>query len=186
MEEINLYLDDAKEQMENALKHASNEFNKIRAGKASPAMLEGLQVDYYGMMTPLNQVATLNNLDARTLIIKPFEKKSINDIEKAIRDADLGINPQNDGDIIRLVFPPLTEERRKDLFKSVKNEAEKARVNIRNLRKDTNDSLKKLQKDGASEDDVKRAEEKVQQLTDNYISKIETLVASKENEIMTI
>jgi ribosome recycling factor len=186
MEEIKLFLDEAKEMMEKSLKHTGIEFSKIRAGKASPAMLDGLVVDYYGVPTPISQAATINTSDARTLVIKPFEKKLVVEIERAIINANLGFNPQNDGELIRILIPALTEERRRDLVKQVKQEAEAGRVAIRNIRKEINEELRKLQKEGASEDDIKKAEEKVQQLTDSYSAKIEELVAAKEKEIMTV
>ncbi len=186
MEEIQLFLDEARDLMEKALKHTGLEFNKIRAGKASPAMLDGLSIEYYGVTTPLNQAATVNTSDARTLIIRPFEKKILPDIERAIINSDLGLNPQSDGEVVRLIIPPLTEERRRDLVKQVKNEGESGKVSIRSIRKETNEELRKLQKEGASEDDVKKAEEKVQQLTDNHISKIDQMISEKEKEIMTV
>lgn len=186
MEEIQLFLDEARDLMEKAIRHTGLEFNKIRAGKASPAMLDGLTVEYYGVPTPLNQAATVNTSDARTLVIRPFEKKLISDIERAIINSDLGLNPQSDGEVVRLIIPPLTEERRRDLVKQVKNEGEAGKVSIRSIRKETNEELRKLQKEGASEDDVKKAEEKVQQLTDQHIVKIEQMIADKEKEIMTV
>lgn len=186
MEEINLYLDEAKDSMQKALKHTEVEFSKIRAGKASPAMIESVMVDYYGTSTPLAQVGSITTPDARTIAVKPWEKKLIGEIEKAIRDANLGLNPSNDGDLVRINIPPLTEERRKTLVKQVKAEGENGKVRIRNIRKDTNEELKKLQKDGASEDEVKKAEEKVQTLTNDFIAKIDGLIAKKEAEIMTV
>lgn len=186
MEEIKFYLDEAKEMMDKSLKHTAVEFNKIRAGKASPAMLDGLMVDYYGVPTPLSQASSITTPDARTIAIKPFERKLISEIEKAIKNSDLGLNPQNDGEIVRLTIPPMTEERRRDLVKQVKTEAEAGKVRVRNVRKEINESLRKLLKDGASEDDVKRAEEKTQTLTDTYITKVDQLVAAKEAEIMTV
>ena len=186
MEEIQLFLDEARDLMEKAIRHTGMEFNKIRAGKASPAMLDGISVDYYGVPTPLHQAATVNTTDARTLIIRPFEKKLISDIERAIINSDLGLNPQSDGEVVRLIIPPLTEERRRDLVKQVKNEGEAGKVSIRSIRKETNEELRKLQKEGASEDDVKKAEEKVQQLTDTHISKIDQMISDKDREIMTV
>ena len=186
MEEINMFLDEAKELMEKALKHTGIEFNKIRAGKANPSMLDGLIVEYYGIPTPLSQAATVNTTDARTIIVRPFEKKLIPDIERAIINSDLGLNPQSDGEVIRLIVPPMTEERRRDLVKQVKNEGEAGKVSIRSIRKETNEELRKLLKDGASEDDVKRAEEKVQQMTDSHSQRIESMIADKEKEIMTV
>ena len=186
MEEIQFYLDEAKDQMERMLKHTGTDFQKIRAGKAQPSMLDGLTVDYYGVTTPLSQAATINTPDARTILIRPFERKMIAEIEKAIKNSDLGLNPNNDGEAVRLTIPPLTEERRRDLVKQVKAEAEAGKVRIRNVRKEVNEALRKLQKDGASEDEVKGAEEKVQKLTDLYIAKIDTLTESKDKEIMTV
>lgn len=186
MEEIQLFLEDAKDSMEKTVKHTSAELTKIRAGKAMPSMLDGLSVEYYGTMTPINQVATVNTPDARTILIKPFEKKMIGEINKAINNSDLKLTPQQDGDMVRLNIPPLTEERRRELVKKVKNEIEAGKVGIRNIRKDTNESLRKLLKEGASEDEVKRAEEKVQDLTNSYIAKIDVLLTNKEAEIMTV
>lgn len=181
-----MYLDEAKDMMEKAIKHFGSELTKIRAGKASPAMLEGITIDYYGVTTPLNQAATVSTPDARTLMIRPFERKIIGDIERAIINSELGLNPQNDGEQIRLNLPPLTEERRRDLVKQAKGESEGGKVRVRNIRKEINEGLRKLQKDGASEDDIKRAEEKVQQLTDSYITKVDQLLEAKEKEIMTV
>lgn len=185
-EEIELYLDEAKELMEKAVNHTASELAKIRAGKAMPSMLDSINVEYYGALTPLSQVSSVTTPDARTLAIKPFEKSIINDIEKAIRDSDLGLNPQNDGEIIRINIPALTEDRRKQLVKQVKQEIENGKVSVRNARKDTNDGLKQLQKEGASEDAVRKAEEQVQKLTDGYSAKIDELFAKKEGEIMTV
>ena len=186
MEEIELYLDDAKDTMEGAIKHLIIELGKIRAGKASPQMLEGLQIEYYGSMTPIQNVATINTPDARTLAIKPFEKKIINDIEKAIRNSNLGFSPSNDGELIRISVPPLNEERRRELVKRAKNEIETAKINVRNIRQDANNSLRKLTKEGVSEDLVKSSEERVQKLTDSFVAKIEQIFSVKEREIMEV
>lgn len=186
MEEIELYLDVAKDTMDGAIKHLIIELGKIRAGKASPQMLEGLQIEYYGSMTPIQNIATINTPDARTLAIKPFEKKTINDIEKAIRNSNLGFSPSNDGDLIRISVPPLNEERRRELVKRAKNEIETAKINVRNIRQDANNSLRKLTKDGVAEDLVKSSEDRVQKLTDSYISKIEQIFSVKEKEIMEV
>lgn len=185
-EEIQLYLNEAKDLMNKAIKHFSSELTKIRAGKAMPNMLDGLMVDYYGTPTPITQVASVNTPDARTIVVKPWEKKLISEIEKAIINSDLGLNPQNDGELIRLNIPPLTEERRKNLMKQVRNEAENGKISIRNIRKDTNETLRKLLKEGASEDEIKRAEEQVQILTGQYTETIDGLVGKKETEIMTV
>ena len=181
-----MFLDEAKELMDKTIRHTGLEFNKIRAGKASPSMLDGITIEYYGVPTPIAQAATINTSDARTIVIRPFEKKIFNDIERAIINSDLGLSPQNDGEVIRLIIPPLNEERRVNLVKQVKNEAEAGKVSIRSIRKETNEELRKLLKEGASEDDVKRAEEKVQQLTDANITRIDQLTADKEKEIMTV
>ncbi|WP_420148737.1 ribosome recycling factor [Spirosoma sp.] len=186
MEEIELFLDDAKDTMEKALKHLSIELTKIRAGKASPAMLDGIQIEYYGMLSPLNTVASVTTPDARTIAIKPFEKKLIGEVEKAIRNSNLGLAPNNDGELIRLSIPPLTEERRRDLVKKVKQEVEIAKVNVRNIRKDTNDDIRKLVKDGVSEDAVKMGEERVQKLTDAFIARIDDTFAAKEKDILSV
>jgi ribosome recycling factor len=179
-------LDDAKDSMEKALKHTAQELSKIRAGKALPSMLDGIMVNYYGSMSPIGQVANINNADARTLVIKPWEKAMLAEIEKSIKNSDLGINPMNDGEIVRLVIPPLTGERRKDLVKQAKNETEAGKVRIRTIRKETNEDLKKLLKEGASEDAIKAAEAKVQTLTDNYIKKLDDALVAKEQDIMTV
>lgn len=186
MEEIELYLDDAKDTMDGAIKHLIIELGKIRAGKASPQMLEGLQIEYYGSMTPIQNVATINTPDARTLAIKPFEKKIINDIEKAIRNSNLGFSPSNDGELIRISVPPLNEERRRELVKRAKNEIETAKINVRNIRQDANNSLRKLTKEGVSEDLVKSSEDRVQKLTDSFIAKIDQIFSVKEKEIMEV
>ncbi|SKC00265.1 ribosome recycling factor [Dyadobacter psychrophilus] len=186
MEEIELYLDDAKDTMEGAIKHLIIELGKIRAGKATPQMLEGLQIEYYGSMTPLQNVATINTPDARTIAIRPFEKKIINDIEKAIRNGNLGFAPSNDGEMIRISVPPLNEERRRELVKRAKNEIETAKINIRNIRQDANNSLRKLTKEGVAEDLIKLSEDRVQKLTDGYVSKVEQIFNAKEKEIMEV
>lgn len=186
MEELQLYLMEAKEHMDKTIHHVEHSLAKIRAGRAMPNMLDGLMVIYYGNPTPISQVASINTPDARTLVIKPWEKKVIADIEKAIINSDLGLNPQNDGEMVRLNIPPLTEERRKDLAKHSRTEAEHGRVSIRNIRKDINEHLKRLIKEHIAEDEVKKAEIKVQELTDEYIRKIDDILAKKEKEIMTV
>lgn len=185
-EEIQMYLDEAEDNMKKAVSHVSGEFNKIRAGKAQPNMLDGLMVDYYGNKTPINQVASITTPDARTVMIKPWEKKMLAEIERAIINSDLGLNPQSDGEIVRLNIPPLTEERRRQLVKQAKNEAESGKVSVRNVRKDANDSIKKLTKEGVSEDAVKEGEDRVQEITDKYTNRIDSLLAEKEKEIMTV
>lgn len=186
MEEIEFYLDAAKETMDGAMKHLTIELAKIRAGKATPAMLDGIQVEYYGMMTPLTGAASIATPDARTIVVKPFEKKMIAEIEKAIRNSNIGLSPMNDGEVIRLNLPPMTEERRKELVKKAKTEIETAKVNVRKVRQDANDSIRKLKNDGVSEDAIKAGEERVQKLTDNYITKVEAIFVEKEKDIMSV
>ena len=186
MEEIDFYLDAAKETMDGAFKHLQIELNKIRAGRANVAMLDGLQVDYYGMMTPLTGAASVGTSDARTLTVRPFEKKMIGEVEKAIRNSNLGFNPTNDGETIRINIPMLTEERRRDLMKKVKVEIETAKINIRNVRQDANNSIKKLKNDGVSEDDIKKGEERTQTMTNAYITKVESTLVDKEKDIMSV
>ncbi|MFA8436507.1 MAG: ribosome recycling factor [Marinifilaceae bacterium] len=185
-EEVQMYLEDAKEKMEASIDHLESELLKIRAGKANPGMLTGVMVDYYGSMTPLNQVANVSAPDPRTIAIQPWEKAMIGPIEKAIMNANLGFNPDNNGELIRINIPALTEERRNDLVKQAKSECENAKISIRNARRDTNMELKKLIKDGLSEDLEKDAEAEVQKLTDGFSKKIEAMLADKEKDIMTI
>lgn len=184
MDEIELYLDEAKELMNKAFAHVGHELTKIRAGKANPSMLDGIMVAYYGATTPLNQVSSLTTPDARTIFIKPWEKGLIQEIEKAIMNANLGLNPQNDGQQVIINVPMLTEERRKQLVKQVGQECEHGKVSVRNIRKETNEQLRKIK--GVSEDDIKNAEETVQKFTDDFITRIEGLMKKKEVEIMTI
>ena len=169
-----------------ALNHLEAELVKIRAGKANPNMLDGIMADYYGNPTPINQVANISVLDARTISVQPWEKNMLQVIERAITMANIGINPQNDGNVIRLFMPPLTEERRKELVKRCNAEGEHAKVAVRNIRRDGIEAIKKLQKDGLSEDISKDAEKEAQDLTDKYISLIETHLAAKEKEIMAV
>lgn len=183
---INLQLEDAKEQMEKAIVRTENELAKVRAGKAMPSMLDGIFIDYYGTATPLAQVGNINTPDARTIVVQPWEKNLLSAIEKAIIDSNIGLNPQNDGNLIRLNIPALTEERRKDLVKKVREESEKGRVAIRNIRKDANESIKKLKNDGVSEDELKVGEGDVQKLTDSFIAKVDEMTEVKEKDIMTI
>ncbi|MDI9876573.1 ribosome recycling factor [Flectobacillus rivi] len=186
MEEIEFYLDAATETMDGAMKHLTIELAKIRAGKATPAMLDGIQVEYYGMMTPLTGAASIAIPDARSIVVKPFEKKMIAEIEKAIRNSNIGLSPMNDGEVIRLNLPPMTEERRKELVKKARVEIETAKVNVRKVRQEANDSIRKLKNEGVSEDAVKTGEERVQKLTDNYIAKVEAIFVEKEKDIMSV
>lgn len=185
-EEVDFVLEHSKERMKAAINHLEKELIHVRAGKASPAMLDGVLVDYYGSMTPLSQVANINTPDARTIAIQPWEKKMIPVIEKAILNANLGFNPDNNGEMIRINVPVLTEERRKGLVKQAQHEGEVAKVSVRTVRKEANESLKKLQKEGVAEDIVKDAEEEVQEMTNSYGVKIDNLVKAKEKDIMTI
>lgn len=186
MDTVKAIYDKTKDQMENAISHLETELTKIRAGKANPSMLDGVFVDYYGTRTPLSQVANVNTQDARTLAIQPWEKSMIEPISKAIMAANLGLNPQNDGTLVRVNVPPLTEERRKDLVKQTKAEAENCKVTLRNLRRDANEAVKKLQKDGLPQDEAKAAETSIQQLTDQYSDKCDKHLEQKEKEIMTV
>lgn len=186
MEEVSRIISGADEQMKKAINHLEVELVKIRAGKANPQMLDGLVVDYYGSPMPINQVANITAMDARTLSIQPWEKNMLQPIERAIIAANLGVTPQNDGVIIRLFLPPLTEERRRELVKRCQGEGEHSKVAIRNIRRDAIENIKKLQKNGLSEDASKDAEADVQQLTDRFISTVEKHLASKEKEIMAV
>lgn len=179
-------LAEAQTMMDKAISHCESELTKIRAGKASAGMLDGIMVDYYGNPTPLAQVGSINTPDARTLIIQPWEKALLVPIERAIMEANIGINPQNDGLIIRLVVPPLTEERRKDLVKKVKEEAERGRITVRNIRKDANEKIKKLKGESVSDDEIKTGEGEVQKITDAYIIKVDKHAEAKEKDVMTI
>ncbi len=185
-EDIQFILDNAKEQMDKAVSHLEAELVKVRAGKASPTMLESISVDYYGTRTPLNQVANINTADARTLVIQPWEKSMLTPIEKAIMAANLGLNPQNDGVLIRILVPSLTEERRKDLVKKAKSEVENGKVSLRTIRKEANEELKKLQKNGTPEDDIKESETKIQAMLDGFVLKCDKHLEIKEKEIMTV
>ena len=185
-DDLQLVLDDATEHMKKAIDHLETELIKIRAGKANPNMLDGINVDYYGSPTPINQVANVTVLDAKTISIQPWEKNMLGPIEKAIMMANIGITPQNDGNQIRLFLPPLTEERRKELFKKASGEGEHTKVAIRNIRRDAIENIKKMQKDGLSEDAAKDAEADVQELTDKHIALVEKHLAAKEKEMMTV
>ncbi len=185
-EEVQFCCDSTLEQNEKVVKHLEHELLKIRAGKASPIMLESIYVDYYGVKTPLSQVANIATPDPRSLVVQPWDKAMIETIDKAIQAANLGFNPQNNGDLLRIAVPPLTEERRKQLVKQVRTEGETAKVGIRNVRRDANEELKGLKKDGISEDDIKEGEEKIQKLTDQFIKKVDEILDAKEKDIMSI
>ena len=184
MEEIEFILDSTRESMNKSMKHLEIVFSKIRAGKASPQMLDNVSVDYYGAMTPLSQASNINTPDAKTISIQPWDKSMLEIMEKSIIDANLGFTPMNNGEMIIINIPPLTEERRRDLVKQSKTEAENAKVSIRNVRKDANDELKKI--DGLSKDIIKDAENSVQDVTNEFSSKVDALFKKKESEIMTV
>ncbi len=185
-DELNIVLESAAETMLKTINHLEAELVKIRAGKANPNMLDGITAEYYGSPTPIAQVANITALDARTISVQPWEKNMLAIIERAIMAANIGITPQNDGSSIRLFLPPLTEERRKELVKRCNGEGEQAKVSIRNIRRDAIEDIKKMQKDGLSEDAAKDAEAEVQTLTDKHISLVEKHLAAKEKEIMAV
>ncbi len=186
MSDLNNILTENSATMSKAINHLESELTKIRAGKASPSMLDGIMVDYYGSPTLLNQVANVTILDARTISVQPWEKTMLQAIEKGIMAANIGITPQNDGTNIRLFLPPLTEERRKELVKRCNGEGENAKVSIRNIRRDAIEQIKKLQKDGLSEDECKDAEKETQDTTDKFIVLVEKHLVAKEKEIMAV
>ena len=186
MTDVKVYLDEAEEKMKMAEMYLDEQLSRIRAGKANVHILDGIRVDSYGSMVPLNQVAAITTPDARSITIKPWDKTMFRIIEKAIMDSEVGITPENNGEIIRLGIPPLTEERRKQLAKQCSKEGETAKISVRNARRDGIDMLKKAQKEGLPEDAQKDAEAKLQKIHDKYIKKIEDILAAKEKEIMTV
>lgn len=185
-DELNIITELAQEGMDKAISHLETELVKVRAGKANPNLVDGIVVDYYGTPTPINQVGNISVADARTLTIQPWEKNMLQPIERAIIAANIGINPQNDGNMIRLFMPPLTEERRKELVKRAHGEGEHSKVAIRNIRRDAMEQVKKLQKNGLSEDVCKDAEGHIQEMTDRYIALVDKHLVTKEKEIMTV
>jgi ribosome recycling factor len=185
-EDIEFTLEEAKEGMHNAVLHLEKELQKVRAGKASPQMLEGVRIDYYGAMTPIEQAANVSTPDARQIIVQPWDKSVLGLIEKAILAANLGFNPKNEGEILRIIVPALTEERRRDLVKKAKGDAENAKISIRNIRRIANETAKKLKKDGVPEDEVDKLEDDIQKLTDEYIVKIDKILEGKEKDILTV
>lgn len=185
-EEVQLIFDEFKSQNKKSIVHLENEFSKIRAGKATPAMLNGVMVDYYGSPTAIQQVANITTMDARTITVQPWEKQMLNEIAKGIINANLGFAPQNNGEVLIISVPPLTEERRRDLVKKAKSECEHAKIGIRNNRKDALDMLKDLKNEGLSEDMYKDAESEIQGITNSGVKKIDDLLEVKEKEIMTI
>lgn len=185
-EEIEFCTEETREGMLNAVQHLEKEFQKLRAGKASAQMLDGVKIDYYGVMTPLDQTANISTPDARQIIVQPWDKSVLSLIDKAIQAANLGFNPKNEGEILRIMVPPLTEERRRDLVKKARNEAENAKISIRNIRRLANETARKLKKDGVPEDEVDKLEEDIQKITDEYISKVDKVLEIKEKDIMTV
>lgn len=185
-EELGMIMDDTADTMKKAIGHLEAELVKIRAGKANPNMLDGIVAEYYGSPTPLAQIANITALDARTISIQPWERNMLQVIERAIINSNIGLNPQNDGSFIRLYLPPLTEERRRELVKKCNGEGENAKVSIRNIRRDAIEQIKKLQKDGLSEDAAKDAEADIQELTNKFIATVEKHLEAKEKEIMVV
>ncbi len=186
MADVKTILDSTKSLMSKAISHLEADLQKVRAGKANPVMLESVMVDYYGSKVPISNTASVNSQDARTLIIQPWEKSMLTPIEKAIQMANLGLNPQNDGIIIRIVVPPLTEERRQQLTKTARGLGEDAKVGIRNSRKEAMEHIKKLQKEGLPEDEAKTAETKIQDMTNTHVALVDKHIEQKEKEIMTV
>ena len=185
-EEIDLIFEETKDRMIMAIEHLEHELARLRAGRSNPALLDGVSVDYYGVRSPLSQVSNINTPDPKTIIIQPWEKNMLPIIEKAIMAANIGLTPANNGEIIRIIIPPLTEERRHKLVKQVRNEGETAKISIRNSRKWANDELKRLLKEGLPEDLEKNAADEVQEVTTSYNGKVDKIVAVKEKEVMTV
>src|SRR6476469_3711186 len=185
-DDVQLVLEMADDSMKKAISHLESELVKIRAGKANPQMLDGITVDYYGAPTPLNQIGNISVVDARTITIQPWERNMLQPMERAIINSNIGVNPQNDGVIIRLFLPPLTEERRRELVKRCLGEGESDKVAVRNIRREAIEGIKKLQKSGLSEDEAKDAEAEVQDVTNKYIALVDKHLAFKEKEIMAV
>lgn len=181
-----LCLEEAEENMQHAIEHLEREFQKIRAGKANPNMLSGVRVEYYGVSTPIEQTSNINTPDPKQIIVQPFDKSSIHEIEKAIQNANLGFNPQNEGELIRINVPPLTEERRIELVKKAKNAGEETKIGIRNARRHANDEAKSLEKDGMPEDEAKHLMDEIQKLTDRFSEEVDKLIVLKEKDVMTV
>lgn len=181
-----LVLENARKEMQGVLTHLEIELQKIRTGKASPQMLDGLKVDYYGTPTPVEQIANINTPDARQIIVQAWDKGMLKEIEKAIINANLGFNPQNNGEVLRINVPSLTEERRKELVKKAKTEAENTKVAVRNIRRTANETGKKLEKAGVPEDEIKGLEKEIQNLTDGFINRVDKILETKEKDIMTV
>ncbi len=185
-EEVDLIIEETKDRMTKALEHLELELSRLRAGRATPALLDGVAVDYYGVMSPLSQVSNINTPDPKTILIQPWEKTMLGPIDKAIMAANIGLTPVNNGEVIRINIPPLTEERRHQLVKQVRNEGETAKISVRTARKWANDELKQLLKDGLPEDMEKDAVDKVQEMTHEYNTRIDKVMATKEKDVMTV
>ncbi len=181
-----LCLEEAREEMQNAISHLERELHKIRAGKSSPDMLDSIKIDYYGVITPLHQAANISTPDPRQIIVQPWDKGLLDTIDKAIQAANLGFNPVNNGEVLRIAVPALTEERRRDLVKQAKNETENSKISIRNIRRTANDQAKKLKNESTPEDDIKKLEDGIQELTNDHVKKIDLLLEAKEKGIMTV
>lgn len=185
-EEIEFALDETAEGMTLAVQHLEKELQKLRAGKSSAQMLDGVKIDYYGVLTPIDQTANISTPDARQIIVQPWDKSVLSLIDKAIQAANLGFNPKNEGEILRIMVPPLTEERRRDLVRKAKAEAENAKITIRNIRRNGNETAKKLKKDGVPEDECDKLETEIQKLTDEHIARVDKILEVKEKDIMTV
>ncbi len=185
-EDAKMVLEETQDSMNKSLIHLDREFQKLRAGKASPQMLEGVMVEYYGTMTPIEQTANINTPDPRQIIVQPWDKSVLGEIEKAILAANLGFNPKNEGEILRIVVPPLTEERRLEMVKKAKAEAENTRISIRNVRRSANEMAKDLEKEGLPEDEAKKLQDDIQKATDEHIEKVDKMLEAKEKDIMTV
>ncbi len=185
-EEVELVIEETKDRMQKALEHLEYELARLRAGRANPVLLDGITVDYYGVNSPLSQVSNINTPDAKTILIQPWEKNMLGTIEKAILAANIGLTPMNNGEVIRISIPPLTEDRRHRLVKQVRNEGETAKISLRNARKWANDELKKMLKDGLPEDIEKDASENIQDMTHDFSAKVDKVMATKEKEVMTV
>jgi len=185
-EDSEFLLQETEEQMNKSVLFLEKELHKLRTGKATPQMLEGIRINYYGVQTPIDQAANITTPDARQIIIQPWDKSIIHDIEKAIMVANIGLNPKNEGEVLRILVPPLTEERRRELVKKAKSEAENARISVRNVRRSSNDMAKDLEKEGVAEDEVKRLQEDIQKITDKFIEMVDKIVGQKEKDIMTV
>jgi ribosome recycling factor len=185
-EDVELIIEETKDRMQKAIDHLEHELARLRAGRATPVLLDGITVDYYGVNTPLSQVSNINTPDPKTIMIQPWEKSTLASIEKAIMAANIGLTPVNNGEVIRINIPPLTEERRHQLVKQVRNEGETAKISVRNARKWANDELKQLLKDGLPEDIEKNAADNVQEMTNEYNMKVDKIMASKEKDVMTV